>query len=297
MPSIQTKIAATTSLNIMLALSCEAKPIIDFYRLKKLDSNGFDHFYGESNPGRLHDINLVVSGIGSTNMLQASAWLAAKTELMPCAWLNVGTAGHENLDLGVIVQVVHCVELGSQKAHYPPLVVDACKATKGPKSSVEGVSLLSSNTPVSDYLANQAVDMEAYSFFLSAKRFASSELVQSLKVISDNQIDGLELLNAARISELLGSQISIIDEFSRLLIALVPVPKQQYQRGSAIAHLHCTVSQMAQYQDLMNKLDNIHLDQRKIDAATVEASSMREVLKQLKTLQLTLAPALNAMNA
>jgi hypothetical protein len=282
MPSIQTKIAATTSLNIMLALSCEAKPIIDFYRLKKLDSNGFDHFYGESNPGRLHDINLVVSGIGSTNMLQASAWLAAKTELMPCAWLNVGTAGHENLDLGVIVQVVHCVELGSQKAHYPPLVVDARKATKGPKSSVEGVSLLSSNTPVSDYLANQAVDMEAYSFFLSAKRFASSEL---------------ELLNAARISELLGSQISIIDEFSRSLIALVPVPKQQYQRGSAIAHLHCTVSQMAQYQDLMNKLDNIHLDQRKIDAATVEASSMREVLKQLKTLQLTLAPALNAMNA
>ena len=291
MSSLQTKVAPTAS------LSCEAKPIIDFYRLKKLHSMGFDHFYSEANPDRAYAINLVVSGIGSSNMLQASAWLAAKTEPVSCAWLNVGTAGHETLELGIIVQIVHCVEPGSQKAHYPPLVVNARKATKGVMSCVEGISLLSNNTPVSDYPAKQAVDMEAYSFFLSAKRFASSELVQSLKVISDNQSHALELLNAARISELVGSQINAIDEFSRSLIALVPLPKAQYERGLEIAHLHCTVSQMAQYQDLINKLDNIHLDQSKIDAAIVGASSMREVLKQLKTLQLTIAPALDAVNA
>ena len=297
MTSIQTKVAPTTSLNIMLALSCEAKPLIDFYRLKKLDSKGFAHFYAEGNPNRPHDINLEVSGIGSSNMLQASAWLAAKTELAPCAWLNVGTAGHKNLELGMIVQVVHSIESGSQKEHYPPLVVNARKRTKGAKWSVEGVSLLSNNAPVSDYPAIQAVDMEAYSFFLSAKRFASSELVQSLKVISDNQDHALELLNAARISELVASQINIIDEFNQSLIALVPQPREQYMRGSEIAHLHCTVSQMAQYQDLMNKLDNIHLDQSRIDAAVVGASSMREALKQLKTLQLTIAPALDTVSA
>lgn len=297
MTSMRTKVAPAVSLNIMLALSCEAKPIIDFYRLKKLPSKGFAHFNSQGNPDRPHDINLVVSGIGSSNMLQASAWLAAKTELMSCCWLNIGTAGHESFELGMIVQVVHSVELGSLKAHYPPLVVNARKLIKGAQSSTEVVSLLSSNTPVSDYPANQAVDMEAYSFFLSAKRFASSELVQSLKVISDNQTEGLELLNATRISELVGSQISIIDEFSRSLIALVPHPKEQYERGPEIAHLHCTVSQMGQYQDLINKLDNIHLDQSKIDAAIVGASSMREVLKQLKALQLTVAPALNAVNA
>jgi nucleoside phosphorylase len=296
MPSIQTK-EATTSLNIMLALSCEAKPIVDFYRLKKLHSKGFDHFYSDANANRRYAINLVVSGIGSANMLQASAWIAAKTELMSCAWLNVGTAGHETLDLGVIVQVVHCVEPGSSKAHYPPLVVNTRKASKGTKSSSEGVSLLSNNTPVSDYPVNQAVDMEAYSFFVSAKRFASSELIQSLKVISDNQNHALELLNAVRISELLASQINIIDEFSRSLVALVPLPKKQYLRGPEISHLHFTVSQMAQYQDFMNKLDNIHLDRSKIDAALAGASSMREVLTQLKTLQLTVAPALAAVSA
>lgn len=292
---MRTKVAPPVSLNIVVALSCEAKPIIDFYRLKKLSSKGFAYFHREGSLERPHAINLLVSGIGATNMLQGCAWLAAKTEPMYCAWLNVGTAGHESLDLGTIVQVAHSVEIGSQKAHYPPLVVNTKKAIKGTQSSAEVVSLLSSNVPVNDYPANQAVDMEAFSFFLSAKRFASSELVQSLKVISDNHMHGLELLNAARISELLGSKISAIDEFCESLIALVPQPKKQYERGSDIAHLHCTVSQMGQYQDLMNKLDNIHLAQSKIDAALVGSSSMRDVLKQLKNLQLTLAPALDAV--
>ena len=96
-----------TTLNLMVALSCEAKPLIDFYGLKKRSSSGFSLFCREADHKYSFDINLVVSGIGSQNMLPACAWLAAKTELGSCVWLNIGTAGHANLSLGEIVRVVH----------------------------------------------------------------------------------------------------------------------------------------------------------------------------------------------
>ena len=60
------------------ALHCEAKPIIDYYRLKKDPAeNAFDVYQDER-------IACVVSGIGGINMAAATAWmLSFKSRLEP----------------------------------------------------------------------------------------------------------------------------------------------------------------------------------------------------------------------
>lgn len=271
------------SLNIVLALNCEAKPLIDRYRLKKMQAKGITWFHRAADEKQLFNINLVVSGIGLVNMVSACSWLAAKTEAESCAWLNVGTAGHANLPMGDLVRVVHSSDQMSDRSHYPPLVS---------KFAGTGVSLLTSSTPVTDYPSNQAVDMEASAFFATAKRFANSELVQSIKVISDNRDNDLQLLNAMKITKLMAAQIEQIDKFVDSLISLLPEPKLRFGMVDELQHLHCTASQMQQYQDLMGKLNNLPLEKGRLDEVIKNVSTVRDLLSALSELQLTTAPQL-----
>jgi len=52
--------------------------------------------------------------------------------------------------------------------------------------------------------------MEAMAFFATACRSASSELVQSLKVVSDNQDQTAETVNAKQASELVAAHVDMI---------------------------------------------------------------------------------------
>ena len=72
------------------ALHCEAKPVIDFYRLKKShDDNAFDLYRGEN-------MACIISGMGKLASAAASAWIAARYEdSASIAWINLGVAGAE----------------------------------------------------------------------------------------------------------------------------------------------------------------------------------------------------------
>ena len=70
------------------ALHCEAKPVIDFYRLKKShDDNAFDLYRGDN-------MACIISGTGKVASSAACAWIAARYEdEASIAWINLGTAG------------------------------------------------------------------------------------------------------------------------------------------------------------------------------------------------------------
>ena len=70
------------------ALHCEAKPVIDFYRLKKShDGNAYDLYRGE-------DMVCIVSGPGKLASAAATAWIAAQEQSAgSLAWINLGVAG------------------------------------------------------------------------------------------------------------------------------------------------------------------------------------------------------------
>ena len=270
-------------LNIMLALSCEAKPLIDFYRLSKQSSGAYPHFYKAAQHDRAYAINLVVSGIGTINMAAACGWIGAHTSKQRTAWLNIGTAGHATLALGEIAQVQRSMQLHAERAYYPPRVA---------KWLGQGCSLLSYNAPCVQYPAEQAVDMEASALFAIATRFTSAELVQSLKVISDNEQSGIENLNANRISELVAPHVSQIDSFASALMALLPSEEVRADPMSLISALHCTHSQRQQYLDLFGKLENVGQPVERLSKLVKSADSMRAVLQKLLQLQQTTAPTL-----
>jgi len=269
-------------LNILVALNCEAKPIIDFYRLAKMNTSLYPHFYSSEDKQATFKINLVVSGIGLLNMAAACGWLGSKTAAAPTIWLNIGTAGHANLKVGEIVQVVACGDSLSSNIHYPPLV-----------AKWEGASTMlnSYNQACMDYLNNTAVDMEASAFYFAAKKSASTEFIQSLKVISDNSQADIEALNASRISELIAPHVETIDAYAKELVTLLP---NDIERASQfeMSHLHCTVAQQQQFKVLVEKLQNTEVAKEKVQHVLDKAKSMKEVLLYLREQQVQMQPNL-----
>lgn len=155
------------------ALHCEAKPVIDYYRLKKFhDEHSFDLYLGEKTA-------CIVSGIGKIASAAATAWAAAKfSELAPLAWINLGIAGAASRPIGSILLVNQIIDPDSGRKYFPVIIGD---------SPLERAGCLSLNQPGHDYHETQLFDMEASGFFDSAVRFSSAELIRCIKIVSDNQ--------------------------------------------------------------------------------------------------------------
>ena len=271
------------NLNILVALSCEAKPLVDYYRLTKKVTTGFSYFSRAADQKFPFNIHLVVSGLGARNMAAACGWLGANSKKNNCVWLNVGVAGHKEYQLGEIVRINKASEMGSAKSFYPALVA------KWPDMST---ALISYPEVCTDYPVNAAVDMEGYAFFEVAIKFSSAELVQSLKIISDNSRNGIEVINAASVSGLIADKIETINSFSKKLLDLLRPPTPLPKTLMDIQHLHTTVSQLQQYNDLVEKLINLGVVSSDIKKKLSAASSMKELLIELRLVQQQTAPVL-----
>ncbi len=276
------------SLNIITALNCEAKPIIDFYRLYKVRSRPFDYYTGHAKveSGQEFSINLLVCGLGVLNMSTACGWLAAQTDQVQTVWLNVGTAGHEEMNVGEILRVHRVVDIATGKSHYP-----AMTAKWSGLSSV----LITYESACIDYPQDALVDMEGSAFFSSAGLFATTELVQSLKIVSDNETESVERLNASLISQLIAPHALSINEFVMNLIGLLPQDQNLSRYMSLIAHLHCTVSQRQQYSELLCKLESLHLLDELAKEDIKKINSMSDLLKVLNEKLHGVQPSLTEM--
>ena len=276
------------SLNIITALACEAKPLIDHYRLRKLPGQLFDWFDNAGNEHSEFNINLVVSGIGTINMANAVGWLGAKTETTKTVWLNVGTAGSESLPLGTLCLAHRISDEVNESVSYPPIIVKWLGTT---------LPLITHRAPVTEYPPNIMVDMEASAFAVAAPRFASRELVQCIKVISDNAGTGTGHINPETISELIAPHVKAIESYSMSLIELIPERGQRSNFGSLITHLHNTASQRRQFDALLDRLQVLEaLDDKLLDTVRAQ-SSMREVLALLSTRLDTTVPSLGKLGS
>ena len=187
------------------ALACEARPIIDRYRLKKSRrERGFDLYVGT-------DMACVVSGIGRLASAAATAWCAARFAAEPAlAWINLGIAGAAEYELGTLVQVVQIVDAEDDQRFYP---------VPTDKALLPTASCLTLARAGDDYPAGKLLDMEASGFAASALRFSSAELVACLKVVSDNPRAQTGRDRQA-VSALIAGQIDAIDAEAQRLLAL-----------------------------------------------------------------------------
>ena len=273
------------------ALQAEAQPLIAHYRLKAGGIAGASSRSRDS-AFRLYSnerMAVVVSGIGKINAAAATAHALAQMPTNSIA-LNVGIAGSDN-PLGEIF-VAHCI-CADERNVYPPMIFNA---------EIPGIKVHSVDQPCMDYRHTVAFDMEASAFVAIAKRYVAAELIQSLKIISDNPDHPLtdasgvltNRLDVNTIAALVENKMPQVTAFIDQLFAIaadLPVVGQElddyidrdnklYQQ---IQNLHFSSTQSQQLRDILNrfKVLEVALPQSLPEKITSKASALIQHLEQM----------------
>ena len=204
----------------MCALHCEAKPIIDRYHLKKItQSNIFDCYQNNA-------VFCVVSGMGAINMAAATAWCAAQfAQNTSPVWINLGIAGHLDLDIGTTILASQVRQVGQNNRIYP-ITLTRTTMTRMPIESQQAENV--------EYDDKFIYDLEAFAFVKTASRFSPLEWCHCIKVISDNSSTP-PTRDKARISELITRSMPAIDAFAQ---ALLEIHTDHMQRTLTAHQLH-----------------------------------------------------------
>ncbi len=210
---------------IYTALPCEAKPLIDFYQLKKDTKTRCFAIY------KNNDICITITGIGKSAVAAAVAYTQAlfQPEQAPIM-LNIGIAGHKQHAIGNIFLAHKLTDHGTGKSYYPPLAFTPPCAT---------ANLMTFAKPQQTYPEFALCDMEASAFYETAMRFSCGELIQCLKIVSDNEDVPAQGVNSQLVTGLITGQIptvtAVLSELSKLEGLLKP---QEYHIFNELINKH-----------------------------------------------------------
>lgn len=224
---------------IFTALPCEAKPLVNRFKLKKQAE--IQAFAVYSND----EICLTVTGLGKTAMAAGVAYTQALiNHVEKPIMLNVGVAGHKDHEIGDIFAVEKITDNDSGRHYYPPLVAKLPCTTE---------SIITSSVPQLEYRQHGLYDMEASAFYETASRFTTSELVQCIKVISDNQQSPADDLTPKQVTELIQNQLFVIEQliknYKELAGTLINVDLPLYEEFRQ--NYHFTVTEQIQLKALL----------------------------------------------
>ena len=194
-------------IHFICALKCEARSLITHYQLKHcFDSESFPLYISPDK-----QISLTISGIGKINAAAATAFTHAflHTEKQDI-WLNVGIGGHKELEIGEVTLAHKIIDQANQCVWFPQIIFSP------PCPSVE---LLSCDQPATDY-TDSLFEMEAAGFYATACRFATSELIHVIKIISDNKKQPAEKMSESFVAELVKEKLAIINQIAEPLSLL-----------------------------------------------------------------------------
>jgi hypothetical protein len=189
---------------ITIALLEEAKPLIEFYKLKSLQNKKFNIFRNEN-------IVLIVTGVGKLKASIATTYLSCLFKSEINSYLNIGIAGHANLEIGKLIWVEKIADESIKKNYFPTLLVDVKIPTK---------SLMTVDKLKEDYEFDFVYDMEGSGFFEAALKFTYVDLIHSLKIISDNKFFKFKELSKEKIYDLISQNLENIDVFIKKLMSL-----------------------------------------------------------------------------
>lgn len=192
-------------LNYVVATFSEAKPIIDFFKLKKRDQINEFQIYDNYQKS----LSLIISGIGKINSASAVTFLELKSKNKNNIWINIGIAGGK-LNVGELSIINKIIDNSTNKAWYPFFSF---------KTDIKKSSCKTFDKPEFKY-RNYLNDMELSGFFSTCLKFTGLEFIHSFKIISDNKIDQTSMLNKNTIMNLIKKHMNKIQDISvKLLIS------------------------------------------------------------------------------
>jgi adenosylhomocysteine nucleosidase len=255
------------------ALHCEAKPVIDFYRLKKShDNNAFDLYSADN-------MVCVISGIGKIASATASAWVAARYQQQASlSWINLGIAGAASHEIGSPVLVNQIIDADNGQRFYPAPVK---------RAAMTGYACMTLGQPSVEYQPGYLYDMEASGFIYAALRFSTCELTQCVKIVSDNQWHQADK-NRQRISDLIHQNITAIDELAAYLLELDgelvarSIDNDLWQQ--LLASTHFSQTQKNRLQVLVGYLLNREHDGAALLQELASINSAKAIINTLETL-------------
>lgn len=239
------------TINLVVALKAEAAPLIEHYGLRARTPKGLFALYESSHEN--DGVALTVSGVGKTAAASAVAYLHAVTgEPQHAAWLNIGIAGHRDHPLGALLLAHKITDVAANRHWYPPKILS---------SKLMSQELLCVDTPESGYNGSALYDMEAAGFYAAACRCSTAELVQCLKIVSDNAQSPANTpgnpLKARDVEALVASQLPAISGYAEALETLAQqlqsrqLPDDELQ--PYLQHWHFTVTQRHQLKALLQR--------------------------------------------
>lgn len=258
-------------LHIICALKPEAAPLLVHFDLQRV--SGPARIY--SNPDR--GISLTLSGIGASAAAEAVARTRARFNTDKThAWLNLGIAGHTDLPLGQAALVNKVTDAASGRTWFPsrvfPITIPSC-------------GLITLQQPDSNY-GKELFDMECAGFFQAASGCATLELVQALKIISDNSETSMNEVDPALISRLLRQNLPVIEEIAGQLLALSRLLQDLNDPGpdlpGIVERRHFTASQRLQLQYLLRKWRTLHPDDTSLTECSRQKKTAADVLRYLQ---------------
>ena len=256
-------------MNFLVALKAEAGPLIDCYGLNQVHATPFPTFENQNH-------RLVISGIGRIRCAAATGYLLGLLPSKIEGLINLGIAGHGQLEKGSLF-IANRVSFGSEKkVHYPPQVL---------KSSLPSCGLRTCDQPEEQYSEPIGYDMEAYAFCSVAYQWLTREFVQVLKVVSDTPAEPLENFNAKEARNLMEDQVSMIDQFVHLLQNMVaelkPNPEVTVFTQKTLSLHHFSRTQSLQLEKLFRQGLALSVPLQEMDAVLTQSSNAREIIREL----------------
>ena len=258
------------TLYIYVALPCEAKPLIEFFKLKKqITVKPFAVYLNK-------DICLTVTGLGKSAMAAGVAYTQALFSSIKSSFLiNLGIAGHQYFDLGDLFLITKITDVDSQRSYYPSSIFSLpCLSAS--------IYTVSKPTLVYDSIA--LCDMEASAFYETAVRFVSSEFVFCLKVISDNQLSAIEAIEAKQVSIWVAKYVSVIEQLLILAkqqsrLTMLSVNGALFEQF--LGRHHFTVNEREQLKGLIEKW-NVLTNQQILTDTQGNSATAKSVLQWLE---------------
>lgn len=201
-----TKTSNNAIVNIIVALDCEARSLIDAYRLKKRGSKPFAYYCSQDNR-----LQVIVSGIGAVRTAAATAYLASKQAATQAYYLNLGIAGCQDANLGELYYCHKISDAVRQSRAYPHKPKNIDCATK---------ALVTVAIEQDAYPDKDLIDMEGAAFFQAASLWVPEGQVHVVKLVSDTKTDERNAISKAAVIQWMQAQQTAIDAIVQTLLVL-----------------------------------------------------------------------------
>lgn len=261
-------------IHFVIALHCEAQPVIQHYQLKPAGGCGKAQFF-EGEHARL-----AVTGVGALSSAIGATALGERYSERDALWVNVSICGTEEAAIGTAFLANRIRSDLSRETYYPQLPR---------KSPWPGMGIKTLSAPSVEYQADCAFEMEGFGFYTAALAFATSENIHCIKIVSDNaQSPATDAPSKPFISQLIADRITEIATFAEEALSFCDPPKPSHWavelQNSAVKHYRFTETERHQLARHIAQLDCLTIDSDRTPTRSLLTSPDKtQFLTQLQT--------------